>query len=86
MPASLDLVALNQPIEPFCSHRFHLKRNFMNWVAAAAFRSESLTRLLYDSAFADLSHRALYAWRRNEIVARVLYGDLGPPEIEGRRR
>lgn len=86
MPPSLRHVALNQPIEPFCSYRFHLRRNLMNWVAAAAFRSELLTRLIYDSAFADVSHKMLYVWRKNDIVARLLYGDLGPPEIEGRRR
>jgi uncharacterized protein (DUF362 family) len=86
MPASLDSLVLNQPIEPFCSHRFYLRRNLMNWVQAGAFRSEFLTRLIYDSSFADACHRVLYSVRKHQWASRLLYGQLGPPEIEGRRR
>lgn len=86
IPAALSDVVLNQPLEPFCTHQFHLRRTLINWVALAAFKNEYLTRLLYDSMFADLSHRVLYTIRRNDFVSRLLYGALGPPQIEGRRR
>lgn len=85
MPAGLDEVILNQPLDPFCSHQFRLKRNLMNWLAVGAFRSELLTRLAYDSTLADISHRLLYALRRRPLIGKLLYGKLGPPEIEGHR-
>ena len=85
MPESLSGVELNQPIEPFCKHRFTLHRTAVNWVSYAAFHSEFLTRIVYDSNAADRLHRALYSVRRNPLMARMLYGSLGPPEIQGRR-
>ena len=57
----------------------------MNWASYAAFHSEFLTRFIYDSRSADLLHRALYYVRRNRFAGRILYGSLGPPEIEGHR-
>jgi uncharacterized protein (DUF362 family) len=86
MPDNLDRCFLNQPLEPFCGQPFYLRRNFMNWVSVAAFHSEVLTQLMYDSAFADISHRVLYSIRRHRLAARILYGRLGPPEIEGSRK
>ena len=86
MPDNLERCIFNQPLEPFCGRRFHLKRNLMGWVSLAAFHSRMLTRLIYDSAFADISHRVLYSVRRHNLVAKVLYGRLGPPEIEGTRK
>jgi uncharacterized protein (DUF362 family) len=86
MPENLTDCLLNQPLEPFFCQPFYLKRNFMNWVSVAAFHSEILTRLIYDSAFADISHRVLYSVRKHRAAARMLYGSLGPPEIEGSRK
>jgi uncharacterized protein (DUF362 family) len=85
IPSSLQEVILNQPIEPFRSHRFRVQRNVVNWASYAAFHSELLTKIIYDSRAADLLHRALYRVRRNRIAGRFLYGNLGPPEIEGHR-
>jgi uncharacterized protein (DUF362 family) len=84
-PLNLTGIETNQPLEPFCTRQFRLKRNLMSWAALAAFRSEFLTRMMYDSMFADLSHRVLYSARKHHMVSRILYGALGPPEIEGRR-
>jgi uncharacterized protein (DUF362 family) len=84
-PADLSLVAISQSLDQFCSHQFRLRRNLMNWIAVAGFHSGALTRLIYDSAVADVSHRVLYSIRKNPWVARFLYGKLGPPEIEGSR-
>ncbi len=86
MPASLSEVVLNQPIEPFQRHPFRVQRNVVNWASYAAFHSELLTKFIYDSRVADLMHRTLYRVRRNRIAGRILYGHLGPPEIEGRRK
>jgi len=86
MPRSLASVTLNQPIAPFQKERFYVQRNVVNWASLAAFHSKFLTKLLYDSDLADFCHRALYNVRRNQHVARLLYGSLGPPEVEGRRQ
>jgi uncharacterized protein (DUF362 family) len=85
MPANRDCIEFNQPLEPFCKYRFYLKRSLVNWAAAVAFKSEVLTHVLYDSSVADVCHRALYSVRKHRLAAKFLYGDLGPPEIEGRR-
>lgn len=84
-PSSLDEVVLNQPIEPFCHRQFRLERTLINWIALAAFNSDLLTRLLYDSAFADPIHRVLYTVRKNRLIGRLLYGEMGPPVAEGAR-
>jgi uncharacterized protein (DUF362 family) len=86
IPAGLDQVILNQPIERFQRRRFRVRRNVVNWASYAAFHSEMLTHLFYDSKTADWFHRSLYSARRNQFVGRLLYGSLGPPEIEGRRK
>ena len=57
----------------------------VNWLALAAFHSSLITRLAYDSAFADLMHAVLYRIRRIGVVRRALYGSIGPPAAEGRR-
>ena len=85
MPRSLASVTLNQPIGQFQKERFYVQRNLVNWASLAAFHSKFLTKVLYDSDVADVCHRALYSIRRNQHVARVLYGSLGAPKIEGRR-
>ena len=84
-PAALSEIALNQGLEPFCTHQFVLDRNLINWAALAAFHSAPITRLAYDSRLADLIHAALYRIRRNGVVRRALYGSIGPPAAEGRR-
>jgi uncharacterized protein (DUF362 family) len=86
MPPSLASVTLNQPIARFQKDRFYVQRNLVNWASLAAFHSKFLTKVLYDSDLADWCHRALYRMRRNQQIARLLYGSLGPPEIEGRRQ
>ena len=85
LPSVPSEIVLNQPLEPLCRHPFVLRRNVMNWLALAAFRSTLLTRLAYDSAFADWMHAALYRVRRNALVRRALYGPIGPPAAEGHR-
>jgi len=85
MPATLDGIELNRSLSQFGGHQFRLTRNLMNWVAVSAFHSKALTRFIYDSSIADLGHRVLYSVRKHKLVARILYGQLGPPEIEGRR-
>jgi uncharacterized protein (DUF362 family) len=84
-PTSINEVILNQPIEPFCLHHFRLKRNLINWIALAAFNNDLLTRLFYDSSFADPIHSILYAMRKNRLIGRFLYGKIGPPKAEGVR-
>ena len=85
MPPSLASVTLNQPIAPFQKERFYVRRNLVNWASLAAFHSKFLTKVLYDSEVADFCHRALYSVRRNQPIARVLYGSFGPPQVKGRR-
>ena len=85
MPRSLGEVTLNQSVEPFKTHRFHLRRSLINYVALAAFHSHLLTRVFYDSSMAGPIHRVLYAIRKNRLVGRLLYGRTGPPVAEGRR-
>lgn len=80
VPRTMAEVETNQPIEPFKTHRFTLKRTLINLIALAAFRNSLLTRLLYDSIFAGPIHKVLYAIRRNRLVAKLLYGSLGPPD------
>lgn len=79
MPASLDGIELSRPLDGLSGHRFTLRRSPIQWVTYAAFRSELLTRLLYDSSAADPLHRVLFRIRRNALVGRLLYGRLGPP-------
>ena len=72
MPASLDSLVLNQAIEPFFSHRFYLKRNLMNWVAAAAF-------------FSLRTRRRPVAWqtgKRHDVrVMMMIKGDREPGHL-----
>jgi uncharacterized protein (DUF362 family) len=80
MPAKLEDIELNKPLDPFKTHQFHLKRSLINYIALAAFHSHFGTRLLYDSALAGPLHRVLYAIRRNPVLGRLLYGSTGPPQ------
>jgi len=85
MPPFLTDVILNQPLEPFKTHRFRLRRSLINYVALAAFHSHLGTRLFYDSPAAAPIHRVLYTIRKNPLIGRLLYGRTGPPIAEGRR-
>lgn len=85
MPSSLADVTLNQPLDPFKSHQFRLRRSLINYVALAAFHSHFGTRLFYDSAAARPIHQVLYTIRKNPLISRLLYGRTGPPVAEGRR-
>ena len=84
-PARQEPIAFSQPPDSWATHPFTLRRNLVSWVSYAAFHSSLLTRLVYDSSCADLFHKLLYSIRKNELAARVLYGKIGPPAIEGRR-
>ncbi len=85
MPTTLADVKLNQSTNPFRTHRFHLRRSLINYIALGAFHSRLWTHLFYDSIAAEPIHRALYATRRNPLLGRILYGPTGPPTAEGRR-
>jgi hypothetical protein len=85
MPATANAFVVNQPVSPFASRRFSLKRTPINYLALAAFHSSFGTRLFYDSSLAGPVHTLLYAIRRNPLVGRLLYGRIGPPEAKGRR-
>lgn len=84
-PRSLEDVDCNQPPDDFRQERFYLKRSPIQYVAWAAFKSRLLTRIVYDSAIADVLHQILYSVRRNRRIARLLYGEVGPPVVAGRR-
>ena len=86
LPASLAEAAINTDLDALRIRKFRLKRTAINWVAFAAFRSKLLTTLVYDCRLADWMHVVLYKARRWSIIARLAYGDLGMPPIEGRRR
>ena len=86
MPSSLEEIKTNQDIVPLRTHRFRLERTLINWIALTAFHSRIGTRLFYDSPLAGPFHTVLYAIRRNPLVSRILYGSVGPPTVEGRRR
>lgn len=85
LPKSLDEVELNTPLDPFRGHRFQLERKLVHWISLAAFNSRILTRILYDSRLAVPLHNFVYAVRKNRAVGRLLYGDIGPPPVEGAR-
>lgn len=86
MPPSLDEARCNEACERYFDRPFTLKRSPIQLLALAAFRSRTLNWLGYDSAFADLAHKALYRLRRNRAVAARLYGKQGAPAVEGDRR
>jgi hypothetical protein len=82
MPASLDEVSLNTSISNFCTRKFRLERRPIDWIARVAFHSHLGTRLLYDSTLAGPLHRTLYKIRKNRLIGRLLYGSMGPPNLE----
>jgi uncharacterized protein (DUF362 family) len=84
-PSSLGQLVTNTDISVFCERRFRLERTPMNWVAFAAFHNRLLTKVIYDSRFADWAHLILYKIRRSKLFSRLAYGPLGAPPIEGHR-
>jgi uncharacterized protein (DUF362 family) len=84
-PASLREVAINTDLSVFRQRSFRLERTPMNWVAFAAFNSRLLTKVIYDSRFADWAHLVLYKIRHWKLFSRLAYGRLGAPPIEGHR-
>jgi uncharacterized protein (DUF362 family) len=86
MPVSLEETKCNEACERYFDRPFTLKRSPINLLALAAFRSRTLNWLGYDSAFADLAHKALYRLRRNRAIAAGLYGEQGAPAVEGDRK
>ena len=83
-PERFDEIVLNQPIERMRGRPFRLKRNLANWIALAAFNHPWGTKVLYDSVFAAPIHWLLYTVRRNPFIGRLLYGESGPPKVEGK--
>jgi uncharacterized protein (DUF362 family) len=84
-PASLRDVTVNADISVFCQRKFRLERTAMNWVAFAAFHNRLVTKVIYDSRFADWAHFVLYRMRHWKLFSRLAYGRLGAPPIEGHR-
>jgi uncharacterized protein (DUF362 family) len=85
LPGSLSEIEFSRAVEEFKTHRFELRRSLVNVIALFAFHNRALNSLLYDSKVADWAHACLYRLRRSEGVARLLYGRVGPPEVEGTR-
>lgn len=80
-PKSIREITLNTQIEPFISHRFQMKRAFLDYVSLVGFRSRFFTYLFWESALAGPLHKFLFAVRRNLLIQRFLYGKAGmPPE------
>jgi uncharacterized protein (DUF362 family) len=86
MPASLAAVTLSRPLAPFQTRVFRLERRPMHLVSLSAFHSRLLTRLFYDSPLSNPLRAVLYRVRRHPRAGRFLYGEFGPPAVEGRRR
>ena len=67
MPAELTEISLNTAIEQFIGPAFHLRRNVLQWVTLAIFRSRLATIALYDSPLASPSHKLLYSLRGRPV-------------------
>jgi uncharacterized protein (DUF362 family) len=64
MPQAMDDVSLNvETFDPFKREKLYVQRTLINWLALIAFHSNFLTRLLYDSKWANLIHESLYLVR-----------------------
>ena len=61
IPKSLGEIKFNDDIEKYKTHQFELKRTFQNYLALLAFKNKYLTRMVYDSIFADPIHKIFYA-------------------------
>ena len=48
--------------------KFHLRKNFWNYPALAAFHSHKLTHLFYLSKYSKLLHKIMYAFRKKPIL------------------
>lgn len=85
MPRSLKDLTLNQSLQPFKTRQFELQRSLIHYIALVAFHSHLWTRIFYESAASGVVHAVLYAIRKNRFIGRLLYGPVGPPEVEGKR-
>lgn len=59
----LEDIALNQPLAPFISNRFYLRREWTDWPGYACFNSSFLAWLGYHSPLAGFAHWLLYLFR-----------------------
>ena len=84
-PASSAEVEVNADPGLFFKKKFVLNAHLTNRVARAAFNSQALTKVIYDSTFGDKLHDAFYTVRRWPVWGRVFYGEVGPPEVKGHR-
>lgn len=60
-------IEFNQDLNKFCTHDFYLRRSIRNRVVAYAFDRPWAIHLLWDSWFADIFHKILYAVAGNPI-------------------
>ncbi|MBI2872226.1 MAG: DUF362 domain-containing protein [Chloroflexi bacterium] len=79
MPAALQDIQLNDPLDQYIVRRFRLQRSPLNYVALLGFGHSWLTTLLYDSPIGTFLHKVLYTIRRIPLIRRLLYGRFGPP-------
>ena len=63
MPESLDEIAFNQDIEPFCGRQFELHRTLLDWLDLIEFYSKTLSWLVYGSPLAGPIHTIVHAIR-----------------------
>jgi len=63
MPARIEDIQLNAAPAQFRTRQFRLRRSFLHYAAAAAFRSRWATRVAYDSRLAKPLHELLYIFR-----------------------
>jgi len=59
-PSSIKEINLNDNLENFKTHKFHLDRSFLNWIAFLAFHNKFLTWLFYLSPLSGPIHKILY--------------------------
>lgn len=85
-PRSGQEITCNVPVDEFHDHTFRLERKLVNWITLAAFNSRFLTRILYDSSLSTPLHNFLYFIRKNRFIGRLLYGEVGPPPVDGVRK
>ena len=65
IPPPMDIEIIGQ-VDPL-RRKFHLKRQFWNYPALAAFGSKHLTQFFYFSKYAGLMHDVMYTFRKRPI-------------------
>jgi len=78
-PNTIANITTNTGIEQFKTHKFVMKRAFLDWISLIGFRSKLFTKIFYDSSFARPLHALLFLVRKNSLVEHFLYGKAGTP-------